>query len=96
MSMIASILETGDVILLSNIYAPVDLQGKQALWSHIRLIRSMLPFHPWILAGDFNAICELEEKRGATGRLEPSAVLLQDNINTLNLVDIKLSNGQFT
>lgn len=44
MSMIATSLETGDVILLSNIYAPTDFQGKQALWSHIRLIRSMLSF----------------------------------------------------
>jgi hypothetical protein len=56
----------------------------------------MLPFHPWILAGDFNAICELAEKRGGHGRLEPSALLLQDNINFLNLVDIKPINGQFT
>ena len=61
--------------------------------SHIRLIRSMLPFHPWILAGDFNAICELAKKQGGIGRLEPSALLLQDNINSLNLVDIKPING---
>ncbi|XP_059066210.1 uncharacterized protein LOC131857552 [Cryptomeria japonica] len=70
--------------------------GKQALWSHIRLVRSMAPFHPWIMAGDFNAICELAEKRGGSGRLEPSAFLLRDSINSLNLVDIKPSNGQFT
>ena len=56
----------------------------------------MLPLHPWIMAGDFNAICELAEKQGGTGRLEPSALLLQDNINSLNLVDIKPINGQFT
>ncbi|XP_059068347.1 uncharacterized protein LOC131858890 [Cryptomeria japonica] len=96
LSMIASSLETGEVILFSNIYAPTDLQGKQVLWSHIRLIHSMLPFHPWIIAGDFNAICELAEKRGGIGRLVPSALLLQDNIKFLNLVDIKPNNGQFT
>ncbi|XP_059076969.1 uncharacterized protein LOC131876167 [Cryptomeria japonica] len=96
MSMIASSFETGEVILLSNIYGPTDIQGKQALWSHIRLVRSMAPFHPWIMAGDFNAICELAEKRGGSGRLEPSALLLRDSINSLNLIDIKPSKGQFT
>ena len=94
--MIASYLVTGEVILLSNIYAPIDFQGKQVLWSHIRMIHTMFPFHPWILTGDFNAICELAKKRGGTRRLEPSALLLQDNINSLNLVDIKPINGQFT
>ena len=96
LSMTATCLETGEAILYSNIYAPTNFQGKQVLWSHIRLIRSMLPFHPWILAGDFNAICEIAEKWGGHGRLEPSALLLQDNINFLNLVDIKPINGQFT
>ena len=62
MSMVATCLESGDIILLCNIYAPTDLQGKKVLWVHIRLIRSMLPFHPWILARDFNAICELAKK----------------------------------
>ena len=94
--MIATCLVIGEVILLSNIYAPTDFQGKQVLWSQIRMIRSMLPFHPWILARDFNAICELAEKRGGTRRLEPFALVLEDNINTLNLVDIKPSNGKFT
>jgi exonuclease III len=96
MSMIATCLETGEVILFSNIYAPIDFQGKQFLWSHIRLVRSMMPFYPWIMAGDFNAICELDEKSGGIGRLEPSALLLRDNINSLNLVDIKPNNGRFT
>ena len=96
MSIIATSLESGDVILFSNIYAPTSLQGKQVLWSHIRLIRSMLPFHPWILAGDFNVICELAEKRGGTGRLDPSTFLFFNIINTLNLVHVKPNNGQFT
>ena len=96
MSMIATCLVIGEVILFSNIYAPTNFQGKQGLWSHIRLVRSMMPFHPWILVGDFNAICELAEKCGGTRRLEPFALLLRDKTNTLNLVDIKPNNGQFT
>ena len=91
--MIATSLETWDVILFFNIYDPTDFHGKQGLWSQIRLIRSMMSFHPWILARYFNAICELAKKHGGTRRLEPFALLLQDNINTLNLVDIKPNNG---
>lgn len=47
----------------------------------------------WILAGDFNAISDLTEKRGGISRLEAFVLLLQDNIATLNLVDIKPTNG---
>ena len=64
MSIMATSLEKGEVILFSNFYAPTDFQGKQGLWSHIRLVCSMMPFYPWIMAGDFNAICELDEKSG--------------------------------
>lgn len=46
--------------------------------------------------GDFNAISKLTEKRGGIARLEPSALLLCDNIDALNLVDIKPSNGKYT
>ena len=46
MSMIATCLETREVILFSNIYAPTNLHGKQFLWTHIRLVRSMMPFYP--------------------------------------------------
>ncbi len=62
--MIATYLVIGEVILYSNIYAPTNFQGKRVLWSHIRLICSMLTFPLWILTRDFNAICELAEKRG--------------------------------
>ena len=75
LSMTTTCLETGEAILYSNIYVPTNFQGKQVLWSHIRLIRSMFLFHPWILVRDFNAICELAEKRGGHGRLEPFCIV---------------------
>lgn len=96
LSMSASCFETGESILFSNLYGPIELQGKQILWSHIRFVRSMAPYLSWILAGDFNAISELAEKWGGIARLEAFALLLQDNIAALNLVDIKPTNGQFT
>ena len=83
-------------ICLSNVYALVEFQGKLLVWNNIHLVRSLFPYLPWIIAGDFNAITDLAEKRGGNARLEPSAMLFRDNISSLNLVDIKPSNGQFT
>ena len=60
------------------------------------MVRGLFPYLPWIIAGDFNAILDLSEKRGGNARLEPSSIFLWDNMSALNLMDIKPSNGQFT
>lgn len=96
LSGITSTLETGEYIFLTNIYVPTDLHGKQKLWSHITFMCRLFPFHLWIMVGDFNAILDLCEKKDGVMRLEPSSILLGDSISTLNLVDIKSSNGLFT
>ncbi|XP_057871389.2 uncharacterized protein LOC131077832 [Cryptomeria japonica] len=95
-SMVASIFQTGERCLFSNIYAPTDLPGKTHLWDHINFVRSLEPFLPWILAGDFNVVISMDEKRGGLARLDPSSLLLRDNIGLLNLVDVKPINGVFT
>lgn len=95
-SLVASCFETGERILLSNVYAPVEFQGKQLLWSHLHFVCSLAPFHPWILASDFNAIVELSEKRSGLARLEPSSLLLRDSIFDLNVFDVHPNNGHFT
>ena len=48
------------------------------------------------MAGDFNAITNLEEKRGEIARLGPSSSMLRDNIGSLNLIDVKPGSGIFT
>lgn len=48
------------------------------------------------MAGDFNVVSCLVEKRGSIGRLDFAANLLRDNIELLNLVDVKPNNGIFT
>ena len=56
----------------------------------------MDPFLPWIVARDFNAITNLEEKRGGIARLGPSSTMLKDNIGFLNLIDVKPGSRIFT
>ena len=94
--MMALYIESGESILFSNVYASIDFQGKLLVWNNIHLVCSLFPYLPWIIARDFNAILDLTEKLGGNARLEPSSILLRDNMSTLNLVDIKPSNGQFT
>ena len=48
------------------------------------------------MARDFNAITNLEEKRGGIARLGPSSSMLRDNIGFLNLIDVKPGSGIFT
>ena len=95
-SFMASHFETGERCFFSNIYAPSVLEGISLMWSHIIFVHSLDPFLPWIVAGDFNAITNLEEKRGEITRLGPSSSMLRDNISSLNLIDVKPSSGVFT
>ncbi len=87
--------EIGERCLFSNIYAPKDLVSKSLMWSHIIFFQSLDPFLPWILAGDFNVVTNLEEKRGGISRLGPSSSMLRDNIGSLNLIDVKPGSGIF-
>ena len=95
-SLVALNFETGERFFLSNIYAPTDFLGKSYLWTHISFIWSLDPFIPWIMARDFNAITSLEEKQGGLARLDPSSNFLRSMIGSLNLIDVKTSNGIFT
>ena len=82
--------------MVTNVYAPVDLVGKEELWSHIQYVRNCHPYHPWVLAGDFNLVLSLEEKKGGVARLGPSFSLLRHHIYFLHLSDVKPSNGLYT
>ena len=96
LSMVASSLETGEMILVTNVYVPIDLLGKLKLRAHIRHVRHCHPFFPWIVAWDFNFFLSLEEKRGGLAHLGPSSKLLRQNIDLLHLFDVKPLNGLFT
>lgn len=95
-SCVASHLDSGEKVFFSNIYASIYFQGKSQLWDHVRYVRSLYPYFPWILVGDCNDVISLEEDRGGNAHLEPSSGILQDNVALMRLVDIKPTNGFFT
>lgn len=94
--MAASSLESHEVVLFSNVYAPINLPRKSLLWSHVKFFLSLAPYLPLILTREFNAISCLEEKRGGIAHLEPSSKHLRDNVKFVNLVDIKPNKRVFT
>ena len=62
LSMIALCPESGESVLFSNVYAPIEFQGKLLTWNNIHFVHSLYPYLPWIIAGDFNAILDLSKK----------------------------------
>lgn len=96
LSIVASTLDSGEVIMITNVYAPIDFVGKEELWRHFQYVRNCHPFHPWVLARDFNSILSLEEKQGGLVRLGPSSALLCRHIVLFHLSDVKPSNGLYT
>ena len=52
LSMVASSLDLGGVIMITNVYVPIDFVGKEELWRHIHYVRNFHPFHPWVLIED--------------------------------------------
>lgn len=89
-------MDSGETILLTNVYAPSDIRGKIRLWDHIRYVRSSAPYFPWILGGDFNSILSLDKKRGGWPRLGPTSDLFQAQVDAISVIHVKPSNGVFT
>ena len=51
---------------------------------------------PWIVAGDFNMIRSLSEKKGGTRQLGRDSEAFQDLLMNMGLVDTETINGTFT
>ena len=49
-----------------------------------------------ILGGHFNLIRNVEEKKGGIRNLNPTSVHFNELIDTLDLIDVRISNSIFT
>ncbi|GLT95878.1 hypothetical protein SLE2022_135350 [Rubroshorea leprosula] len=77
-----------------NVYAPSDRRSKAALWDELSQ-KITEEGGRWLLAGDYNVVRCLEEKRGRTG-MSVDMSEFDAFIETTGLVDIKLANRKFT
>jgi len=83
-------------ILYTNVYGPQVMKEKRRMLQDIENIKDRTRNLHWILAGNFNVITTLTDKKGGTRRLDRYAEEFSAFIDTMELVDIRTSNGQFT
>ncbi|GKV30558.1 hypothetical protein SLEP1_g39359 [Rubroshorea leprosula] len=82
-----------EMCYLVNVYAPTNRTKKAKLWDELRQM-IMEEGGRWLIAGDFNAVHSIEERRGRTGE-SPDMKEFNDFIEAVGLVDHKLANRRF-
>jgi hypothetical protein len=83
-------------ILCTNVYGPQMMEEKRRMLLDLENLKDRTSNLYWILARDFNIITTLVEKKGGTRRLDKYAKEFAAFIDTMELVDIRTSNGQIT
>ena len=58
-----------EIYMITNVYGPKKLEDKLKLLTSLEELRERHPNMPWILAGNFNMIKSLTEKKGGTRKL---------------------------
>jgi hypothetical protein len=90
------IIGNTEVILCTNVYGPQMLEEKRRMLLDLENLKARFNNLQWILAGDFNIIMTLAEKKWGTRRMDRDEEELSAFIDTMDMVDIRTSNGQFT
>ena len=67
------IIGNTEVILCTNVYGPQMLEEKRRILLDLENLKLCSNNLHWILAGDFNIITSLVEKKGGTRRLDRDA-----------------------
>eukprot|EP00253_Pinus_taeda_P031484 PITA_31484 len=83
-------------ILISGVYGPHLPRGQNEFLRNIQEVRRIIPDNLWIVAGDFNLIRDLGEKKGGVRRQDQSMEEFNELITELRLVDTPATNGVFT
>jgi hypothetical protein len=73
-----------------------EVGGKKENAPRPRKSKGPIPQPPLDLGRDFNIITTLAEKKGGTRRLDRDAEEFSAFIDTMEMVDIRTNNGQFT
>jgi exonuclease III len=84
------------MILCTNVYGSQMLEEKRRMLLDLEDLKTCSNNLHWILAGDFNIITSLAEKKGGTRRLDRDAEEFSTFIDTTEMVDIRTNNKHFT
>ena len=72
------------------------LEDRRGMLSNLADLENRANNLHWILAGDFNIITSLMEKKGGTKILDRDAKEFSKFIDTAETIDMKTKNGHFT
>jgi exonuclease III len=89
------IIGNTEMMLCTNVYGPQMLEEKRRMLLDLKYLKGRSNNLHWILAGDFNIITSLAEKKGGTGRVDRDAEEFSTFIDTTKMVDIRTNNGHF-
>jgi hypothetical protein len=83
-------------ILCTNVYGPQVMEEKSRLLIDLKNLKDDTCNLQWIMAGDLNIITTLAEKKGGTRKVDKDVEELATFIDTMELVDTRTNNCQFT
>jgi len=85
-------------ITIANVYCGGTLREKRIIWDEISEIRKSHPIKLWCVAGDFNSIIRVGERRGQNYNVNYRSEMRSFNkfIEDSSLVDIPLVGRKFT
>lgn len=93
---ILQIIGTKEQISITNVYGPHTVHDRIAWLKHLTSFLQPLNHKYQLLAGDFNIILNLGEKRGGLRRLDSDSQAFQDLIDDKGFIDIPTKNGIHT
>jgi exonuclease III len=88
--------DSGNLVSLFNVYAPVLLSEKKECWDSIHNFLCHTLHENLVLAGDLNVTLATSEKKGGSPVRDPAREWVEDLMLDWDLEDIKPTKGKFT
>lgn len=82
------VLQRNEQFTVINTYGPTQTREKREVWQQITQAISIHGGVKGIIAGDFNATLNHEEKKGGVGRITRVQLDFQEFVNNNHLMDI--------
>ncbi|XP_058784973.1 uncharacterized protein LOC131659865 [Vicia villosa] len=86
-----------EVFYIVNVYSSCNSGEKRVLWRKLLELKSRFSDGEWVIARDFNAVKNVNERKGSSGRYRVSEERdFLEFINLSNLVDVPSKGKKFT
>jgi exonuclease III len=81
---------------LTNVYRPANPRDKQAFLRNLEHLSTLTRHNSRIIGGDYNLICNLDEKKGGSRCLDQDSSDFNSLIDNFNLINLETINGIHT